>query len=487
MLFNSLAYMIFLPVVVALFWLTPFKFRTPLLLVASYVFYCFWKPIYGVLIFSMTVMNYVFGLLIARSEKNKGKWLALALVGNLVTLGYFKYTYMTRDVLNDVFQAIGLHQLPSITWEIILPLGISFFVFEFIHYLVDVYRGDKPVKNFLEFALFPSFFPTQIAGPIKRYQDFIPQLRTEHKLTREEFNSGVELIVFGLFKKVVLADTVGVLVARAYAHPDLLTGADLWLATWGFAWQVFFDFGGYSDIARGSAQLMGLKVPLNFSMPYLSGNYSDFWRRWHITLSMWLKDYLFIPLGGSRCSEPRIWFNLIVTMALAGLWHGAGMHFVVYGVYVGICLALHRAWKNFVATSQFLTKIQGTKLYHWFSIVVTFNVHCFGLVYFRALNVKSGTITMLKMLNLQPAAEGLANWQPAIMNTQGSMIYPIIPFALLTFWIFQVLFSRSKETPGILPTPRWFPAFKPVYLAVLIALLFIFSPDVTPAYIYFQF
>ena len=211
MLFNSLAYMIFLPVVVILYWLMPFKWRAPLLLVASYFFYMFWKPIYGVLIFGLTLANYIFGFLIHRSQKNKGKWLAFALVVNLVTLGYFKYAYFTHDFLNSLFTTVGLHKIPNISWEIILPLGISFFVFEFIHYLVDIYRGDKPVKSFIEFALFPSFFPTQIAGPIKRYQDFVPQLREEHKLSADDFNRGVELIIFGLFKKVVLADMLAVL------------------------------------------------------------------------------------------------------------------------------------------------------------------------------------------------------------------------------------------------------------------------------------
>lgn len=487
MLFNSIAYLIFLPLTVILFWMAPAKWRTALLLIASYVFYMFWKPIYGILIFALTAINYIFGFLIHKSEKNKGKWLALALTTNLLVLGYFKYAYMTRDVLNDLFKTIGLHQLPVISWEILLPLGISFFVFEFIHYLVDIYRGNKPVKSFFEFALFPSFFPTQIAGPIKRYQDFIPQLKFDYKINVKDFNEAVELILFGLFKKVVLADMIGIMVTRSFAHPDMLTGADFWLATWAFTFQVYFDFSGYTDIARGSALLFGIKVPLNFKLPYLSGSYSEFWKRWHITLSAWLKDYLYIPLGGSRNGEVRTCINLAITMTLGGLWHGAAPHFVLWGFYVGVALVAHRLWRHIVAKSAALNRIVETKLFHWFGIALTFNAHALGLVIFRANNIPDAFHILGKMFNIEQAAGGLANWQPAVMNTNGSIVYPILPVVLVAMWIMQVILANSKEKPGIMPEPRFFPGFKPAYLAVLIAMLLIFSPDVTPSFIYFQF
>ncbi len=485
MLFNSVAYLIFLPITVALFWLIPAKWRSAALLLASYVFYMFWKPIYGVLILGLTALNYGFGFAIDRSEKNKGKWLALALTANLLVLGYFKYAFMTRDLINDVVKAVGLHQIPNITWEIILPLGISFFVFEFIHYLVDIYRGDKPVKSFIEFALFPSFFPTQIAGPIKRYQDFIPQLKFEKKLNIADFNQSVELIFFGLFKKVVLADMLGILVTRCYAHPEMLTGADFWLATWAFTFQVYFDFSGYTDIARGSALLFGIKVPANFNLPYLSGSYSEFWKRWHITLSKWLRDYLYIPLGGSRKGEVRTCINLVITMTLGGLWHGAAPHLVVWGFYVGVLLVLHRMWRHVVAKSKALEKIVETKVFHIFAIALTFNAHAIGLAMFRANNIPEGFLVIAKMFNLAPAAEGLANWQPAILNTNGSIVYPILPLVLVAMWVMQVVCSKSKEKGSIMP--NFFTGFKPAYLAVLIAMLLIFSPDVTPSFIYFQF
>lgn len=485
MLFNSVAYLIFLPITVALFWLIPAKWRSAALLLASYVFYMFWKPIYGVLILGLTALNYGFGFAIDRSEKNKGKWLALALTANLLVLGYFKYAFMTRDLINDVVKAVGLHQIPNITWEIILPLGISFFVFEFIHYLVDIYRGDKPVKSFIEFALFPSFFPTQIAGPIKRYQDFVPQLKFEKKLNIADFNQSIELIFFGLFKKVVLADMLGILVTRCYAHPEMLTGADFWLATWAFTFQVYFDFSGYTDIARGSALLFGIKVPANFNLPYLSGSYSEFWKRWHITLSKWLKDYLYIPLGGSRKGEVRTCINLVITMTLGGLWHGAAPHLVVWGFYVGVLLVLHRIWRHVVAKSRALEKIVETKAFHVFAIALTFNAHAIGLAMFRANNIPEGFLVIAKMFNLAPAAEGLANWQPAILNTNGSIVYPILPLVLAAMWVMQVVCSKSKEKGSIMP--NFFTGFKPAYLAVLIAMLLIFSPDVTPSFIYFQF
>ncbi|HEY9789335.1 MAG TPA: MBOAT family O-acyltransferase, partial [Candidatus Obscuribacterales bacterium] len=329
MLFNSLQYLVFLPIVFLLFWLVPHKWRVPLLLAASYVFYMSWRPVYGLLILGLTVGNFLLvpRVAAAATEKSKKWWLALVVAANLITLGIFKYAYFTLDTVKNTLGVAGINwNEPHL--HIILPLGISFFVFEFIHYAVEVYRGKPTVKKFFDFALFASFFPTQIAGPIKRYQDFIPQLDIPAKFKWQYLDEGMNLILMGLSKKVLIADNLALVAQAGFSHPERFSSVDLWLITYAFAFQIFFDFAGYTDIARGSAMLFGYKVPINFNLPYMAANVSEFWNRWHISLSTWLRDYLYIPLGGSRCPKWLNYRNLFITMALGGLWHGAAMHFL---------------------------------------------------------------------------------------------------------------------------------------------------------------
>ena len=371
MLFNSEAYLIFLPLVVLLFWITPLRWRPALLLVASYVFYMFWKPIYIVLIVAATAVNYGFGLWIARAEAHKKALLFAAITFNLVMLGFFKYAYFLRDLFNIPLNWTG-YELQSIPFEIILPLGISFFVFEFIHYVADVYKGSKPITSFVHFALFPSFFPTQIAGPIKRFQDFVPQLTKPAKLSLLEFDQAVELVLVGLFKKVVIADNIGQVVQVAYATPNALTSlSNAWLASYAFLFQVFFDFSGYTDIARGSAQLLGFKVPKNFDFPIFSDSIQTFWQRWHISLSEWLRDYVYLPTSGENPSLLRKHGSLLFTMLVCGLWHGAALHFVMFGLAHGIFLIVHREWRRLVKSSQMLLSITQTKVFHVLAIMLS--------------------------------------------------------------------------------------------------------------------
>ncbi len=485
MLFNSLAYMLFLPIVVALFWLCPLKFRTPFLLLASYVFYMFWNPVYIFLIVGLTAVNYYFGLALADKKENRKQLFWLGIIANLVVLGFFKYAFFAHDTLNDVLKVFGQPQVAPIPFNIILPLGISFFVFEFIHYLTDVYRGHAPVKSFMEFALFPSFFPTQIAGPIKRYQDFVPQLKGT-KLTMKDFNEGFELIIFGLFKKVCLADTIAVFVNRCYAHPDLLNGVDLWIATILFAFQLYFDFSGYTDVARGSALLMGFKVPVNFQLPYIAATITEAFQRWHISLTTWLRDYLFTPLGGARKSIVRSSFNTFVTMSLAGLWHGSAMHFVFWGMFMGMLLILHRVWKQYTRKWK---KQKANPVFNAFSIALTFTTVCLSLVFFRSPDLNTAATVFSKLFFINAASEGWSAIQPSVLNTRDNMTFMIAPLLIVAFFICQFFCEKyfSKETPGIVPSPKYLPVFKPVYLAALMILLLIFSPDVTPSYIYFQF
>lgn len=453
-----------------------------MLLIASYVFYMSWKPIYGLLIFGMTAANYFIGLRIANSEVHKKRWLVGGITLNLVLLAVFKYAFFTWDLADHTAQWFG-HHVPAIPFQIILPLGISFFVFEFIHYITDVYKGGKPVRSFIEFALFASFFPTQIAGPIKRYQDFIPQLTNDHKFSFKLVDEGLWLIIFGLFKKVVFADNLAVVVQSTFSRPDLLTGFDLWLAVYTFAFQIYFDFSGYTDIARGSAMLLGYKVPPNFNLPYLAGSISEFWHRWHISLSTWLRDYLFIPLGGSRGGTLFTWRNLMITMVLGGLWHGAALHFVVWGAYQGAMLIAHKELKRVTEGIAWLSALKKTTAFHSASVVVTFHFVCIGWVFFRADTFTIAMEIIRKLLFIDKMA-GVPAAALSIVNTTDPVIFMVLPFILAVLFAGQILagWLNGRARPLLVPV-----AMRAVYCAVMVALLLVFSPDTSPKFIYFQF
>lgn len=490
MLFNSLAYMIFLPIVFLIYWKSPFRLRTPVLLLASYVFYMWWQPIYGLLILGLTVFNYFYAFAVDKATDRKKLVFSLGIAANCITLGYFKYAYFVRDIANDASKLLAHKEIPSIPFDIILPLGISFFCFEFIHYLFEVYRGAKPVRSFMEFALFPAFFPTQIAGPIKRFADFIPQLHKPASITRQDFDEGVELILFGLFKKVVLADHLAIVVNRCYAHPDLLTGADLWLAAYSFAWQVYFDFSGYTDIARGSAKLLGFSVPINFDLPFLAGSITEIWRRWHISLSTWLRDYLFIPLGGSKFGELATLRNIMLTMIIGGFWHGAGLNYGAWGASLGLLMVAHRLWIKFYSKNETLTKIIKTRYYHVLAVFATWHFWCMSAVFMRAENPEKAFMVIRKLLYLDRVPD-TSFFHASIVSTSDSILFQFLPLILIGMYAMQIIVSKSRETPGIMPALnlRLFgmPVFKPAYMALLLVVLFIWSPDFSPQFIYFQF
>lgn len=485
MLFNSLKYALFLPLVVALFWACPQKFRVPILLLASYVFYMSWRPIYVVLILGLTLFNYFVGLWIeGASDQSKRKLLlTLAIAGNLLTLAYFKYAFFLDEVLVSAFAKIGVG-FPAIPFDIILPLGISFFVFEFIHYLVDVYKGNPAVKSFLGFALFASFFPTQIAGPIKRYQDFVPQFLKHDRFSLKYIDEGVPLILLGLFKKVMIADNLSFFVQGGFSHPELFTGLDLWLFTYAFAFQIYFDFSGYTDVARGSAKLFGYSVPINFNLPYLANSIANFWHRWHISLSTWLKDYLYIPLGGSKCGMWLNYRNLFLTMALGGLWHGAAMHFLFWGAFHGIMLVLHKEFLKLKENLGFLRSFVDSKLGYVLSVLLTFHVVCIGWVLFRAETTAACADILKKMFffdSLSQPATALAMNLPSINHP---LIYPAIYWLLPILGISHLIMGYVDRS-GILQ--RSSPPLRAAYCLVLMLIVLIFSPDKSPRFIYFQF
>jgi D-alanyl-lipoteichoic acid acyltransferase DltB (MBOAT superfamily) len=493
MLFNSFSYLLFLPTVLALYWCMPARLRKPFLLGASYFFYMSWRPAYGLLILGLTVVNYILGLAISR--KRAKSILILGLVFNLGALCYFKYTNFLFEAL---FAALGFataltDSTLTQSWQqpvlnIILPLGISFFTFEFIHYIVDVYRGSKPVKSFVDFALFASFFPSQIAGPIKRFQDFMLQMQECPKFKSQQFREGTFLILQGLFKKVVLGDNLSPIVAHGFNNPMGLGLVDAWITVIGFSYQLYFDFSGYTDIGRGSALLLGYKVPENFNLPFLAANLTDFWRRWHISLSTWLRDYLFISLGGSRGSTFKTKRNLILTMVLGGLWHGAAWHFVIWGAVHGFGLTVFKDWSQFISRSSNLAQLQKLKIWHIAGVIFTNLFVYLAFAVFRAANLDQAGAVISRFFGVGVTAlTGVVATQ--VLQSPLTIAVPVyIAYLLARLLIARLDASGTNLVlqPFFAFWDRTLSARLVTYATVLIALMG-FAPSQFSPFIYFQF
>ena len=341
MTFDSLEFLIFLPIVVGVHWQLPGKWRKYWLLAASYFFYMYWNPALIVLLLFSTVVDYSCGR--GMEGAGAGRRKALLLVSVFVNLGLlvsFKYLDFFGDTVNGLCAWMGLaYRVPAM--NLILPVGISFYTFQTMSYTIDVYRGRVPAeRDFGTFALYVTFFPQLVAGPIERAATLLPQLRAERGLDREDFAAGFQLLVSGFFRKVVIADLCGSYVDRVYGAAGPVEGAAVAVATLLFAVQIYCDFAGYSEIAAGCARLMGVRLMRNFDRPYLSGSIREFWRRWHISLSGWFTDYLYIPLGGSRQGLKRQLFATLVVFCASGLWHGARWTFVLWGLFHGGLMAL---------------------------------------------------------------------------------------------------------------------------------------------------
>ncbi|MBQ6947852.1 MAG: MBOAT family protein [Clostridia bacterium] len=330
--FNSLQYLLFLPITLILYFTLPKKVKNPLLLAASFFFYGCWEPVYALLMLFSIVATYFCGRLVAR-EKTTGKkklWLTLCLVINLAILFFFKYFNFFADTLGLV---LG-QTLPTL--NVLLPVGISFYTFQALGYTIDVYRGDVPAeRNFIDYALFVSFFPQLVAGPIERTGNIVPQLKVIHKFRFANLRDGMLLILWGLMKKMVIADNLALAVNTVYNAPYDKNGVQMLFATLCFAFQIYCDFSAYSDIARGSAKILGIRLMRNFDFPYGARSIKEFWRRWHISLSTWFKDYLYFPLGGSRVKKWRHCLNLMIVFVVSGLWHGAAITYVLWGFLHG--------------------------------------------------------------------------------------------------------------------------------------------------------
>src|SRR3989454_12051100 len=384
MLFNSLTFVVFFTVVVSLYWsMRSWNARKNLLVVASYVFYGAWNPPFAALLFSTTAMDFWLGRRIAKAKGRHSRrgWLVGSVCMNLSMLGFFKYGNFLLQNFQWLLARIGIvYQPPHL--DILLPVGISFYTFHSLSYTLDIYRGVlQPTKSLRDFVLAVSFFPQLVAGPIVRAGDFLPQLVTPPGLRAGQFLWGLLLMTLGLFEKIVLADTMLSDAAdRIFGYAGPLVALDFWMGVMAFAGQIFFDFAGYSTCAIGAALCLGFHLKDNFRFPYAAIGFSDFWRRWHISLSTFLRDYLYIPLGGNQVRPVRAATNLVIVMFLGGLWHGAAWTFVVWGLLHGSYLVVervirglfeHRAWANHLATRLF-------------GGVATYAAVCIAWVFFRA-------------------------------------------------------------------------------------------------------
>lgn len=349
MLFNSIKFAIFFPIVFALYWIWPRRFRWMLLLMSSYYFYMSWNVKYALLIFITTVVSYAAGIFLERTTIQKEKRIIL-IVSLIICLGIlfvFKYLGFVFESISNLFSFFSI-QVHPVTLNLILPVGISFYTFQTLGYVIDVYKGKITAeKNFGYYATFVSFFPQLVAGPIERTENLLPQIKTEHTFKESEGLLGTQYIILGLYKKVI-ADTLAFHADIVFEDIYNYEGFALLLATFFFSVQIYCDFSGYSDIARGTAKLFGIELMENFRSPYFSRSVKEFWKRWHISLSTWFKDYVYIPLGGNRCSKIRQRFNMIATFLVSGLWHGANWTFVMWGGGTWHCFNIGKGFASTV-------------------------------------------------------------------------------------------------------------------------------------------
>ena len=370
----------------------------------SIYFYYKSSGIYFLLLVFTAVSDYwiAHGIAAARSKKTKRWLVALSVAVNLGMLGYFKYTNFFIEIANNIFGA-GFLDFRNI----FLPVGISFFVFQSMSYTIDVYRGViRPLDRWIDYMFYLSFFPQLVAGPIVRARDFIPQIRQPLRVTRRMFGLGVALIIIGLIKKAVISDYISLnFVDRIFDDPALYSGFECLMGIYGYALQIYCDFSGYSDMAIGIALLLGFRFPKNFDAPYKSATITEFWRRWHISLSSWLRDYLYISLGGNRKGRVRTYVNLLLTMLLGGLWHGAAVRFILWGALHGVALALHKMWMAVVPWAKINGKDMNIVL-RVAGIVLTFNLVCFGWLLFRAEDMQTVHVMLYQIFN---------NFNPAII------------------------------------------------------------------------
>ncbi|HJX98755.1 MAG TPA: MBOAT family O-acyltransferase [Chthoniobacterales bacterium] len=471
MLFNSLTFVVFYVVVTTLYWsLSGWNLRKNLLVVASYIFYGAWNPPFAALLFSTTAMDFWLGRQIAKAQEHKKRWLVASVCMNLSMLGFFKYGNFLLQNFQWLLARVGiLYQPPHL--DILLPVGISFYTFHSLSYTLDIYRGVlKPTRSLRDFILAVSFFPQLVAGPIVRAGDFLPQLVHPPRLKPNQFFWGLALMTLGLFEKIVLADTLLSGPAdRVFGYAGPLVAMDSWAGVLAFAGQIFCDFAGYSLTAIGAALTLGFHLKDNFRFPYAAIGFSDFWRRWHISLSTFLRDYLYIPLGGNQVRPSRMALNLVIVMFLGGLWHGAAWTFVVWGLLHGSYLVIERVFRIFFEQKPWA----GTLPVRLLAGFATYGAVCIAWVFFRAPDFAVASRMLAGMFG------GHAHGDMILSTRELLQIGAVTAGLISMHWAMR---EEAFET-AVMKLPAW----GVTAMWSVMACAIVFTQGSSNAFIYFQF
>jgi D-alanyl-lipoteichoic acid acyltransferase DltB (MBOAT superfamily) len=497
MVFNSLTFAVFFLVVYGLYLATQGRLRVQnaLLLAASYVFYGWWDWRFLSLLGASTLVDYLCARWLDRrgptsagidppepcryGPRTRRAVLIVSLVTNLGMLGVFKYFDFFAASAAELLRAIGLPTQPTLL-HVILPVGISFYTFQSLSYTIDVYRGRiRAEPSLLDFALYVAFFPQLVAGPILRASEFLPQLTRARRVRWADVCEGGFLIFVGLFKKVFVADNLATVVDRVFSDSAGQSGGAMVVGVYAFAVQIYCDFSGYTDIARGCGRMMGFEMPVNFNLPYLATNPVDFWRRWHISLSTWLRDYLYIPLGGNRKGCGRTYINLMITMLLGGLWHGAAWTFVAWGAYQGLLLVVYKALQPGIARlwRQVPARLQG--IGHGLAVIGFFQLVCVGWLIFRASTIEQAWFMLDRMMTPWPWY--LLTGVHSLVNTRAVLL---VTFAAAIVLMDFYQHRRGEDPLAILRLPAL--PRSVIYAGMFFALVWYGVQD-ERAFIYFQF
>ncbi len=479
MLFNSLQFLIYFSIVTATYFALPHRRRWQLLLVASCYFYMVLVPEYILILFFLIIVDYSAGLLLEKTSGHTRRLiLVLSLAANVGMLGVFKYFNFFNTNLHVIFNLFGLHYAMS-NLSLVLPIGLSFHTFQSMSYTIEVYRERYPAEHHLGmYALYVLFYPQMVAGPIERPGNLLRQFHQEQQFDYQRVADGLKLMVWGLFKKVVIADRLALLVNHVYDNPTATSGLPLLLATYAFSFQIYCDFSGYSDIAIGAAKVMGIRLMNNFNRPYYSKSIGEFWHRWHISLSSWFKDYLYISLGGNRVPKLRWFFNLFVVFLVSGLWHGANWTFVIWGALHGCYLIVSILTKD---AREWFVKIIRLDAVPWLrkfvSVFVTFHLVTFSWILFRARSLRDAWYTMTHLGFSMPSG--------SILNLGlGKLDLAVALLSILILESVHLLQRREPIMARLRVRPAW---TRWAVYATAVFVILLFGEFISLDFIYFQF
>ena len=492
MLFNSFEFLLFFPIVTIIYFLLPYRFRWFHLLAASCVFYMAFIPIYIVILFATIVIDYIAGVLIEDAVGNRKRLLlSMSILANVGVLAIFKYYNFIAVNINDLIH-FGTSSVSLPLLSIILPIGLSFHTFQAMSYTIEVYRGNqKAERHFGIYSLYVMFYPQLVAGPIERPQNMLHQFHEKYDFNFDECKEGLKIMIWGLFKKIVIADRLALIVNSVYKHPENYSGPSILIAVIFFSFQIYCDFSGYSDIAIGSARVMGFKLMQNFDNPYSSKSMAEFWTRWHISLSTWFKDYLYIPLGGNRVSKEKVYRNLAIVFVVSGLWHGASWTFIIWGAIHAFFLIFGLVTKQWRINSLSVVGIaEKSKVNHAMSVITTFILATFAWILFRSATFHDAVYIITHLTTGFSKLTSISGVKSVFAEVGGNdLIYGVFNvltgvFVILMLTVLQKKFHYNSVSTVVAHKPlilRW--GFQ-ILLIVAILLIGVYEEQ---EFIYFQF